>query len=49
MDFYNRVGKKAIGSRLRGLSEMITNDAAKVYHSYMVLIFNPDGGRYFMY
>ena len=36
MDFYNRVGKKAIGSRLRGLSDMITNDAAKVYQMYGV-------------
>jgi DNA-binding MarR family transcriptional regulator/predicted GNAT family acetyltransferase len=34
MDFYNKVGKKAIGSRLRGLSDMITNDAAKVYQLY---------------
>lgn len=36
MDFYNRVGKKAIGSRLRGLSDMITNDAAQVYQMYGV-------------
>lgn len=34
MEFYNKVGKKAIGSRLRGLSDMITNDAAKVYRMY---------------
>ena len=34
MDFYNKAGKKAIGSRLRGLSDMITNDAAKVYQLY---------------
>lgn len=34
MDFYNKAGKKAIGSRLRGLSDMITNDAAKVYQMY---------------
>jgi DNA-binding MarR family transcriptional regulator/N-acetylglutamate synthase-like GNAT family acetyltransferase len=34
MEFYNKVGKKALGSRLRGLSEMITNDAAKVYQMY---------------
>jgi DNA-binding MarR family transcriptional regulator/predicted GNAT family N-acyltransferase len=34
MDFYNRIGKKAIGSRLRGLGDMITNDAAKVYQMY---------------
>ncbi|MGZ3767017.1 MAG: bifunctional helix-turn-helix transcriptional regulator/GNAT family N-acetyltransferase [Mucilaginibacter sp.] len=34
MDFYNKVGKKAIGSRLRGLSDLITNDAAKVYQMY---------------
>ncbi len=34
MEFYNKVGKKAIGSRLRGLSDMITNDAAKVYQMY---------------
>ncbi len=36
MEFYNKVGKKAIGSRLRGLSDMITNDAAKVYQLYGV-------------
>ena len=34
MEFYNKVGKKAIGSRLRGLSDLITNDAAKVYQLY---------------
>lgn len=34
MEFYNKVGKKAIGSRLRGLSDIITNDAAKVYQLY---------------
>lgn len=36
MSFYDRVGKKAIGSRLRGLSDMITTDAAKIYHIYGV-------------
>ena len=36
MNFYNRVGKKAIGSRLRGLSDTITNDAAKLYELYGV-------------
>ncbi|HJP63178.1 MAG TPA: helix-turn-helix domain-containing GNAT family N-acetyltransferase [Mucilaginibacter sp.] len=36
MDFYNKVGKMAIGSRLRGLSDMITTDAAQLYHIYGV-------------
>lgn len=36
MDFYNKVGKKAIGSRLRRLSELITDDAARVYKLYNV-------------
>jgi len=36
MNFYNKVGKKAIGSRLRGLSDTITNDAAKLYELYGV-------------
>ena len=34
MEFYNKTGKMAMGSRLRGLSDMITNDAAKVYQMY---------------
>ncbi len=36
MNFYDRVGKMAIGSRLRGLSDMITTDAAQLYHIYGV-------------
>ena len=36
MSFYNKVGKMAIGSRLRGLSDLITNDAAQLYHIYGV-------------
>ncbi|MBS1528697.1 MAG: MarR family transcriptional regulator [Bacteroidetes bacterium] len=36
MSFYNKVGKMAIGSRLRGLSDIITTDAAQLYHIYGV-------------
>ncbi|MDB5117159.1 MAG: MarR family transcriptional regulator [Mucilaginibacter sp.] len=36
MDFYNKVGKMALGSRLRGLSDKITNDAAQVYGLYTI-------------
>lgn len=34
MEFFNRVGKIAIGSRLRMLTEKITEDAAKLYKLY---------------
>ncbi|AMR30069.1 MarR family transcriptional regulator [Mucilaginibacter sp. PAMC 26640] len=34
MDFYDNAGIKAIGSRLRMLTEKITEDAAAVYHLY---------------
>jgi N-acetylglutamate synthase-like GNAT family acetyltransferase/DNA-binding PadR family transcriptional regulator len=36
MDFYQMTGKMALGSRLRRLSEMITEDAAKLYALYQV-------------
>ncbi|MBE9064108.1 MarR family winged helix-turn-helix transcriptional regulator [cf. Phormidesmis sp. LEGE 11477] len=36
MDFYTQVGKVAIGSRLRRLSEALTEDAAEVYSLYSV-------------
>lgn len=36
MDFYNNTGKMALGSRLRRLSEQITEDAAQVYTIYNV-------------
>jgi DNA-binding MarR family transcriptional regulator/predicted GNAT family N-acyltransferase len=36
MDFYNNVGKMAIGSRLRRLSEQLTEDASQVYKMYNV-------------
>jgi len=36
MDFYTKVGKVALGSRLRRLSEMLTEDAAEVYKLYGV-------------
>jgi DNA-binding MarR family transcriptional regulator/predicted GNAT family N-acyltransferase len=36
MDFYNNVGKMAIGSRLRRLSEQLTEDAGQVYKMYNV-------------
>jgi len=34
MDFFNQVGKLAIGSRLRMLTEKITEDAARIYKLY---------------
>jgi DNA-binding MarR family transcriptional regulator/GNAT superfamily N-acetyltransferase len=34
MDFFNKTGKMALGSRLRRLSDIITNDAAKIYQLY---------------
>lgn len=34
MDFYNKTGKMAIGSRLRRLSERITEEAAQIYQLY---------------
>ncbi|HEY9642188.1 MAG TPA: GNAT family N-acetyltransferase [Coleofasciculaceae cyanobacterium] len=36
MDFYLRTGKVALGSRLRRLSETLTEDAAKIYALYEV-------------
>ncbi|WP_026461585.1 bifunctional helix-turn-helix transcriptional regulator/GNAT family N-acetyltransferase [Adhaeribacter aquaticus] len=36
MDFYERTGKMALGSRLRKLSEMLTEDANKIYALYEV-------------
>lgn len=38
MDFYTQVGKAAIGSRLRRLSDRLTEDAAKIYSLYEVAI-----------
>lgn len=38
MDFYAKVGKKALGSRLRRLSELLTDQAAEVYSLYDVNI-----------
>ncbi|TSJ38793.1 MarR family transcriptional regulator [Mucilaginibacter corticis] len=34
MNFYNQIGKMALGSRLRALSNNITNDAADIYKLY---------------
>ena len=34
MEFYNKVGKMALGSRLRRLSEKLTEQAAEVYSMY---------------
>ncbi len=34
MDFYNKAGKMALGSRLRRLSEMLTDQASHVYALY---------------
>lgn len=36
MDFYNRTGKMAIGSRLRLLTGKVTEDAAKIYELYKI-------------
>ena len=36
MDFFDRTGKMAIGSRLRMLTDRITNDAAEIYRLYGV-------------
>ena len=38
MDFYNNAGKMALGSRLRRLSEQITEDASQVYKMYNVYL-----------
>jgi DNA-binding MarR family transcriptional regulator/GNAT superfamily N-acetyltransferase len=34
MEFFNKVGKVALGSRLRLMTTMITDDAAKIYQLY---------------
>ena len=34
MEFYNKTGKMALGSRLRRLSEMLTEQAKHVYELY---------------
>ncbi|MDJ0633073.1 MAG: helix-turn-helix domain-containing protein [Xenococcaceae cyanobacterium MO_188.B29] len=36
MDFYFQVGKLALGTRLRRLSEKLTEDAAKIYNLYEI-------------
>ncbi|HEY2582610.1 MAG TPA: bifunctional helix-turn-helix transcriptional regulator/GNAT family N-acetyltransferase [Mucilaginibacter sp.] len=36
MDFYSKVGKMALGSRLRRLSDLLTEQAAEVYSLYEV-------------
>ena len=36
MDFYNHTGKMALGSRLRRLSEKVTEDARQVYNMYHI-------------
>ncbi len=40
MDYFNTIGKKAIGSRVRRLSEQITEDAGHIYKLYAI-DFNP--------
>lgn len=40
MDYFNTIGKKAIGSRVRRLSEQITEDASHIYKLYAI-DFNP--------
>ena len=34
MEFFDKIGKMAIGSRLRMLSEIVTEDASKIYNLY---------------
>jgi hypothetical protein len=34
MEFYNKIGKMALGSRLRRLSEKLTEQAGEVYEVY---------------
>ena len=36
MDFYNQTGKMALGSRLRRLSEWVTEEAAQIYQLYQI-------------
>jgi len=36
MDFFNRIGKVAIGSRLRMLTDKVTEDAASIYKLYEI-------------
>lgn len=36
MDFFNKVGKMAIGSRLRMLTETVGEDAARIYNLYQI-------------
>ncbi|MCD9854496.1 helix-turn-helix domain-containing GNAT family N-acetyltransferase [Epilithonimonas sp. JDS] len=36
MDFFNRTGKMALGSRLRLLTSKVTEDAAKIYELYNI-------------
>jgi len=36
MDFYEKTGKMALGSRLRRLSDQVTEQAAGIYHLYQV-------------
>jgi len=36
MDFYEKTGKMALGSRLRRLSDQVTEQAASIYHLYQV-------------
>lgn len=38
MNFYSQIGKVALGTRLRRLSERLTEDAAKVYRLYNVAL-----------
>lgn len=47
MDFYRQTGKMALGSRLRRLSERLTEDAAKIYALYEVALV-PNGFLSFM-
>ncbi len=41
MEFFNQTGSVALGSRLRHLSAMVTEDAAKIYKLYAIEDFSP--------
>jgi hypothetical protein len=48
MNFFNKTGRLAIGSRLRMLTEKITEDSANIYKLYDIDM-QPNGFRCFMY
>lgn len=48
MDFFDKTGKMAIGSRLRMLTDTVTADASRIYN-YMALTSNRNGFHCFLY